>query len=347
MSENIASKERDSSIDLLRGSVVLWMVITHTNALFYNFDGHGWLGFFTWLGATVCFTTFLFCSGSVYGMKFKDKNHVITFRKLWQRLTYIITGYYVTAFAVVILGNQAIPSFDEIIKVLFFIEVPIFTEFILAFALADILIFILQRILHRSLVKPYLLLIITILISLFAWVLYNIDFKIEILNAYKSLLVGHEGLHRFGILTYFPVLAVGLLWGYWNSKLRERSIVLVAVLAALAAFIIFSEQYLGFRQDRWPPSVLFLSYGMAYIALFLLLVPYILKLKPLSNALKFLSNYTFEYYQLHVIVMYTLSIVVNGAKYDQLTAALMAVLVVLMVTLLIKLIIAKRERFST
>ncbi|WKZ31105.1 MAG: heparan-alpha-glucosaminide N-acetyltransferase domain-containing protein [Candidatus Dojkabacteria bacterium] len=347
MSTQKPNSERDNSIDLLRGSVVLWMIITHTNAIFYKFDNQGWLGFFTWLGATVCFTTFLFCSGSVYGIKFKDRGDRIPFEKLWQRVAYILSGYYVAAFAVVILSNQSLPSFNEIMRVLFFVEVPIFTEFILTFALVDILIFAFQKYLRISLSKPYILLIVAVVVYVAAAYLYKVDLKIELLNAYKALFVGHEELHRFGLLSYFPVLAIGLAWGYWSHNIKDRRVFLGIAFAIMAAGIYIAEHRLGFGQDRFPPSLLFLAYGVAYAALFLLLSELITRLKPLASSLKYMSRYTFEYYQLHVIVMYTVSILVAGQRFGAIGAAAAAIFVILVVSLLVRLIELRRSKKLT
>lgn len=336
MASKSFAKNRDISIDLLRGSVVLLMIITHTNALFYATDNVGWLGFFTWLGATVCFTAFLFCSGAVYGMKFSDKSYKFTFERLWQRVIYIMSGYYVSAFAVVILSQQSIPSFNEVMRVIFLIDVPIFTEFIVAFALVDILVYILQGTLRFSLRKPIILLFLAASIYFASRYLYRVDLYTEILNSYKSLFVGHEGLHRFGVLSYFPILSLGLAWGYWNRKLKMKQLVLALLFLTLVAVNYIVDEVLGFKQIRFPPSLLFLSYGVAYIVAFIAISPYLSRLKHIVSGFSFLSFYTFEYYQLHIVVMYTVSILLGGMKYGALGAFLMSIIVIAIVTLLVK-----------
>ncbi|HLD96614.1 MAG TPA: heparan-alpha-glucosaminide N-acetyltransferase domain-containing protein [Patescibacteria group bacterium] len=81
---------RDLSIDFLKGTAVLFMIVTHVNAFFY--DGRlPWLNFWTWWGATICFISFVFAYGLGYGTRLA--RGPLDRKSTLKRLFTLLTGY--------------------------------------------------------------------------------------------------------------------------------------------------------------------------------------------------------------------------------------------------------------
>ena len=119
------TKERDYSLDFLRGLAVIFMVITHVFALFYK-GPNPIMDWFIWWGATVCFTTFLFIFSVLYGLKLSKGG--LDVKKELKRFGVILAGYYLIGFWVSLFWGEQTP-----LEVLLFIKQPEFVEFIIAF----------------------------------------------------------------------------------------------------------------------------------------------------------------------------------------------------------------------
>jgi hypothetical protein len=323
-------RNRDLTIDFLRGTAVLLMIITHVNGLF---DGsHIFiLDRFTFTGATVCFTTFLFCSSVIYGLKLSKGS--ISKDSLLRRVGKILLVYYILAFFITII-TTGIPTFRQIFSLFIFEELPVFIEFLLAFALFDIVTFIFQKPIKKFLGQPILFILFALLVYFFSRYLNTLEIGDNYLSVIKALLVGHENIHSFGILSYFPIYVLGLIWGrYLIGKAFSNKIALV--LGITAYTLLIGMKALEFDWERWPPSVVFHLYGLAYIGIVYFLSKYLLKMKYISNYIVYLSMNTLEYYFLHVIVIFVLFTIISTKFENAFAVILMNILVFFICTIII------------
>lgn len=300
------------------------MIVTHTNAFFYNKTGT-WLDAFTWLGATVCFTAFLFVSGTISGMTIK-KGTMTRFRAFMRGFSLLGT-YYIVAFLMAFFKESHPSTIRTTIDILTFRLVPEFTEFILPFVIFPMLVAIGLPILRKNKRNPLFLVAVSIITFAVASALYKLNWGEGYLVIIKSLLVGEGQLHRFPLLSYLPVYTIGMWWGLRNREdkkhelLLTKNMLLVSVSLYLALLLTGAANW-----NRWPPSLLFFAYGFIFIFGVILLHNQLHLHKKAHDIIAFLGHYAISYYVYHLIALLMLELFVISGQLDEISTIFMIIL---------------------
>lgn len=334
MSNPGRKRKRNMSLDFLRGTAVIFMMITHVNALFYS-GVSPFLDFFIWWGATVCFTIFLFVSGSVTGIGIAlDKIRRI---RIIQRVVYFLVVYYATVFLLKILRYGFVYDLADVFDVIVFRDIPEFTEFIVPFIVYPLVILFTPAKLLKMLTKPLVVVPLSLVIFYVANYLYAFSWGDGYINVVKGILVGHGSSHRFGVLSYFPVFALGIAWGRHTISTDRKSIgrdATVAVIAGLALFFVL--KFTGISVwERWPPSLFFLLYGIAYSFLVLCTFGVIRNLKFAVSAVAFMGVNAFKYYVYHIIILYMIGCFISRKTLSEVYVILLLIAVIVISTVVI------------
>jgi peptidoglycan/LPS O-acetylase OafA/YrhL len=193
----------------------------------------------------------------------KEQDWSIKKKSLAKRLGGLITGYYFVAF---ISSTGNIESIQDILKILFLIEIPGYTEFLLPFILFGTII-LSGRNPIRKIVRTFPS---TLIFSIFFFVLGNTVFDLNIsggMQPYISIIAGSDSLYRFPLLQYSPVFLLGLYFGKLINR-KGHSIRTISIPYILTLLILVSTHFITPKIyhlntfDRWPPSIAFLSAGL-------------------------------------------------------------------------------------
>jgi len=308
------SNHRLTTLDLIRGCAVLTMILAHVTAFFYS--GNGYTSFFQTFGDTVSFTTFLFVS-SVVLFYILNKNAKITkeFRKKYfSRIGKLLIGYYFIAI-ISTLSEFSFPIgthwISNILKIIFFVNIPGYTEFIIPFLIFSILIFILKKFFNSILKDKYLLIIISLLLYIIGQFIYfkigNLPYEIK---NYISIFTGAEGLYRFPILQYFPIFALGIFIGeYFSDKNNLQNIkpfvkLILIMLFYLVLSLNINTFVFGIPMNeitrRWPPSIEFQILSLLFPLILLIFFTKINLNNHIEKILQFLGKRPFYYYLSHL-----------------------------------------------
>ncbi|MBT3817458.1 MAG: DUF1624 domain-containing protein [Candidatus Magasanikbacteria bacterium] len=302
--------KRIDALDFLRGSAVFFMLITHINAVFLK-DYNLFLDKLTWFGATICFSTFLFCFAFIYGLKISK--HTLNKKRQIKRALQILVIYYISAFfAAFFLYGHLRP--DEIFDIVILKHIPLYTEFILAFVFYIILVILIEKPLKKAIKYPIPLLLFSIGIYLLSSLLYTIETSPQLLITLKNLFVGHEAHHTFGVLSYFPIFILGFLSGAIKKKKYKKKF-LISLFAISTISLIFLRVTGLSVWYRWPPSTLFLLYGISYAFFIGISYSYIKKITYLNKYFIHLGKNALHIFLLNIIVILGFSFLVDYEKY--------------------------------
>jgi len=310
---------REAALDFIRGISVALMILAH--AIFFFHDGTNfWLNALARTGNTVCFTVFLFVSGAALYYSHLAKPEVRpSARRLWERFAYIVIGFYLIAFMASV---DLLPRLDlelistKILKIIFLLDPPSFTEFLIPFILYTLSFFVLRHlylISSRNLLVTFELGYLFYLLAYFIypWLLPSPAREI------KALFVGDEGLNRFPVFQYFPVLLLGMYWGQFLSQVRTRGkrdlqalilgmvflgVVLVSTFLSTAYPLAILDPTL-----RWPPSVSFISIGLALAFFLYVFFENLAQVRWLQRPFRFivyLGQDAFDLYIVHILILY-------------------------------------------
>lgn len=259
-------QKREINIDILKTIGVILMSFVHVNTLL--FTGKGILDGITYLGSTVCFSIFLFAIGYINGKKVIDNNEDC-WAKVWQKVLWIHLCYLLLGMFSLYLFNDSFSSKD-ILNLVLFNSLPLFTEFLISLIFFTILSKLLFKPLKSLIKKPYLLISISLVLFLLGSFLSKLDVTNPLLSFLQKHLVGFQGIHLFPVFQYMPVYIMGVLCAKYGSKLTyawafSLSFLLVVLLKAFGV-----EGWY-----RWPPSLSFILYGMIFISFVMFLLQFI------------------------------------------------------------------------
>jgi hypothetical protein len=253
---------RDKSIDFLRGTAILFMTITHVNALYYQ-GSNEIMHFFTTIGATICFSIFLFCSSYIIGLKIKAGKEISKRKVLVKSFkTYLV---YILISLLVLITYYKQFSVKNLFEIIFIINPPEFAEFLISLSIFNLLTILLIKHLKRIIRRPLLVISSTIFLFIIGNLMYKVTTSMSFVAPIQILienLWGYGNLHRFPIFFYFPIYILGILLAQYSSQ----RIKLILSTASVLLILFLNYFNLSFWY-RWPPSVLFLTYGIGYISL--------------------------------------------------------------------------------
>ncbi|OGC62740.1 hypothetical protein A2890_02445 [candidate division WWE3 bacterium RIFCSPLOWO2_01_FULL_53_14] len=295
---------RDLSIDFLKGTAVIFMIVTHVNAFFYG-GRLPLINFWTWWGATICFVTFVFAYGLGYGIRLT--RGPLDRRDTLKRLAVLLGGYLVVASWIywIWFGNP--PTWSGFFKIFLFQEIPAFTEFMLAFFFYGILLLTFEKWVAAALRRIWVLPAIGLISYIASTILYSIPVSNYYLVNIKSLFVGNLDWNRWGIISYFIIFSLGLTFGYRLLESNRKRAWQLG-LFAISSITVFLLSQTGFYSERWPPSVLYLAWGLAYSLGALVAWDTVLaKVRLLLTPIVRIGHFALDYFIFHTLLVVTLA----------------------------------------
>ncbi len=348
-------KKREFSLDFVKGVAVLTMIMAHSVAFFSNASTPT-LSLLQKFGDTVSFTMFFFASaGSIYlaYLNCSDEDFIkIKAKKIKKRLLNLVLLYYVVAFisSLRYIETSFFGILKHIIKILFFLDLPGYTEFLLPFIFFSILTLVFYKSFRKLAQNFFVSLIFGIFLFFVGSYLSTITVN-SVLYPIKIILFGQNGIYSFPLFQYAIVFFLGLNFGYIltrisNIKIRSALSLryLMLFIFAFLGYSLFEVYYLSEQfafkkfQQRWPPSLAFISLGLALTYVLLTLFVQIKKEKIKNLALKFLKFFgknVFLFYFVHITILLFYELL-HGPRIDSVIwVGFMFFLLLVLVTLLI------------
>lgn len=286
------------------------MTLTHIDSLFFQ-GNNILLDTFSTLGSTLSFSLFLFSSAYIYGVKIQ-KGKEDTPKQLLERVLKIYLVYLLLAIVIQYTFTQEL-TLSSVASIATLTVVPEFTEFLIAFILFALLTKILFRPLQKLQSKPVILILIAVGIFLLSQYIYPYISQMEYPTTVRVVIeniVGYRAEHRFPLTFYFIVYITGILFSNKaNTKLVVNTFLLSTLLIFLLRIFDISSWY------RWPPSILFISYGISFIS-FMLLIKRVLpfKNKLFSTIFVNIGKYPLEQFFISTLLIFLLFLFIGGEK---------------------------------
>lgn len=278
--------QRIYTFDLLRGLAVLTMMLAHS-VYFFHIRDSDFLLSVEGFGNTVSFVTFLLVSGAVASVSYFSSHQAEgqpKRKRVFKRVLLLLLAYYVLALVLTgkeLLQAEGFVRLRIVLDIFSFRNLPGFTEYFPPFIFYSTLLIVIPKFFLMASKSLKNVIFFSLLSLLAGFVLYQLPAG-PFLQPWVALLAGAEGLYRFPLLQYLPVFLVGLYWGHRmlahqggraKMLLCFRFFTFFSLLAA-AAFL--GSFFLGVPWQntfsRWPPSVPFLSLGLAFGFLFAFLI---------------------------------------------------------------------------
>ncbi|MFA9288380.1 MAG: acyltransferase family protein [Weeksellaceae bacterium] len=280
---------RNTSIDFLRGLAVIFMIFIHVAAYFLSNQ----LLKTSWNYAQAAVPFFVFCAGYVYFARTQE--HIISLSYLWKRISRLLIPYYIFLIVYAIVFSL------------------LGTEFNLNFWKKNLLM-------TSGIDLNWLIVLfiqLTILMPILGW-LYEKKKQIFwivagcFFTASFSLLFTKINLDkRMIVWISWPVITIYSLLFAKNEKNTSfliKSIVTGIGLHLLSLFLLqLQGKSLSFFDNKYPPNMLYMSYGVWSIALtYLVHAKSQLGKTPAQKVFDYFSVNSYSLFFIHFLIVYLL-----------------------------------------
>lgn len=360
-----AIKDRDTSLDLVRGIAVLLMLFAHS-VVFFNFNQNPLLRIVGQFGDMVVFSTFLFVSGavsyvaylSVSDTTWKQKRSRLLMRAFRMLLVYYLIG---------IIGSfkywqgQPITSLPRILmEILTFTQVPSYSEFLVPFIIYAVLFVFFRKVYKMAAESVFWAVVISVVSYALGSIIHSAVTSLPA-GFYTSFLAGYSDWFRFPVLQYTPILIAGMYWGAVNKSSTGAKRAWNALLwFGLWFFIILAFNFNAYNTTadtavyqpgiyyyRWPPSIQFLIIGLAFSSLAMLVVQFVKaidRVGVIKGPLWFIGSNAFGFYFYHIVLLYLYRYTINRRIENPLAVVVLYVLLVVVCVALVYLMRVLRNK---
>jgi fucose 4-O-acetylase-like acetyltransferase len=280
-------KERDTTIDFLRGLSVILIVLIHVNAYFWTVPMANILANYSQFAVQV----FVFCSAFVYFAKKTDAPFNLSY--IWKRVKRLVIPYYIFViffFLFILFIKHESLSLQSISKWIFLLGdrdlnwlVVLFLDFLFLMPLL--------RYFYSKQILFWLFTITSILSSI--------------------LLLFFKSPVHFRYIMWLPWSTVLIFtYLYVQAKHKDKFLIMTTIISGLLygiSRIVLNQQNhtLVFTENKYPPNIFYLSYGIICIVMQNLIHKKIyIEKTPLQKLFDFASKYSYPIFFIHFLYLY-------------------------------------------
>lgn len=247
----LPKKERDSSIDIMKGFLTVLMVIAHVIQFFPG--GKASANFSNFVNLTT-FSGFMFCLGYVFPKAYA--NNPNRQKSMLKNAIKVLICYYIAGFADrAILGKGF--NAEVFFRMVLLQTVPAYSEFLLSFVFVFILgIFLFDRIdrLIENKIQFGIVLVFTVLLT-------SINME-SVKSVILCTIVGGNTYTAFPVLQYGFYFLIGF---YFSKKDILFSWTVLIISAILTAMFFAFRMSFGILPERFPLTLTYLVGGSLFV----------------------------------------------------------------------------------
>lgn len=285
---------RNTTIDILRGIAVLFMILIHTNA-YYLSNSHAYE---LWNWSQFAVPAFVFCSSYIYFKRSKEKHPHITntFTYALKRISRLLIPYYIYLLFFLIFQLIFSPKNLHWYSLLqqFTLTTPsndlswlvvLFMYFILLMPVVD----------YLARKKFSLFLVVCVLSYL----------------ASLYLLFLPSPVH-FKLIMWLPWLMI-VYYGWFTANYEDKPNFFHTTISYTTLLFLLvlgykglTHQQISFYANKYPPNLYYMSYGLASIALIYRFFQRVTLPEVVNKILFFLSKYSYPIFFSHFLILFIL-----------------------------------------
>ena len=254
-------KDRDFSIDLMKGILIFLMIVVHILELFnILLDFNDFVKGIIFYIELTSFSGFLFCNGYVSYNAYvsKDLDKLIFRKKMISNFFKMLCAFYISGIASSILVCDEVFTFNKLIRIIFLREIPIYSEYLLTFAFIYLLLYVFKDCYKKMNVLGLLIIFnVSLLLSL-------IDYS-HISIPLLCVFIGCGKYFCFPIIQYFSYYMAGMYLAK-NKIVFNKYFFGISIFGVLLLlFYCFGK---GEYPGRFPPSLFFIVGGYLFVYLY-------------------------------------------------------------------------------
>ena len=289
---------RDHSIDIFKGLLVIGMVYAHVMQFFSNTHNYPVTGTLIDFFNIVTFSGFVFSFGYVSQLAYYRKPFNQVYKKMLVTALKTLIAFYISGLFFRLFIDGRTLDWELVLPILILSDIPGWSEFLVSFFFIMLigLIFFkpLLWVVERK--KWFWLICVLFLGTTF------IPYELITFNQ-LGLIIGSTKFASFPVVQYFPFYLLGMYF----SKRKITFHWHVLWISFLLTFIFFA--YLLIEDglpSRFPPSILWIIASPAFLYMYYLLSRYLNRMHTFINPLRFMGRYVLFYLLMSNIMIFAL-----------------------------------------
>ncbi len=246
---------KDLAIDKLKGILVILMILSHIYE--YKFFPIKFISnFLTTYINLITFSGFMFCFGYVCYISYINKNIKTNQlrKKLLSNFFKLLIVYYISSIMYLLLVDNNF-SIQSILKIILFIKLGMFSEFLLSFAFIYIFILLFYPFFKHINNNKIILLIIISLLSSF---IYIPSCNYHLIGVFFSI----KKIFSFPIIQYSSFFLIGIYFAK-NNIIYNNKIMLISIIGTISYMLYFAINHN--LPSRFPPSLFWITGSFFFI----------------------------------------------------------------------------------
>jgi hypothetical protein len=316
--------ERDNSVNVFKAFLIIGMILAHCINLLTPTEGI-WAIFCRGVNL-ITFSGFFFCFGYVYNISYLGKK--VPFAKKVKSVLIPLLAFYISALSWALIVDREL-DIIVLFKILSILNVPPYSEFLLAFSIMSLLFWLFQKQIARIKKTKYFLMILPAILLISLVPFYSIYPSIYIFghlikfDYYIGLLLGSKTNSYFPVIQYSFFFFLGIFFS--DKKILFNRNVMIAAIFGTIAFIIYclvKKHY----PSRFPPHLLWITGSWFILYTYFLISKMIKKLQ--FRFFILIGENTIIYLLLSNIFIFSLRDKLSGSYLAALTTGVSIVVVI-------------------
>lgn len=241
---------RDYSIDLFRGFLVIGMVLVHVMQFFTSPEYSQASIHIINIGNMITFSGFMFCFGYVVQISYMEKEFNEVYIKIIKRILITLVAFYISGIAYRLIIGRSYIIWDTFKNILILKDIPGWSEFLVSFTYANLATLLFFKPFKLIVNNSKIFFAVIILLLLTCFIPYE-----NVTSNQLGILLGSQQFASFPLLQYMPFYILGMYFKKNNMKFNKIALLISFIPTALPLYLYINT---GNLPSRFPPSVLWI-----------------------------------------------------------------------------------------
>jgi hypothetical protein len=259
--------ERDYSIDIFKGLLVIGMVLVHIMQFFSDSMVSPSVTHVVNYGNLITFSGFVFCFGYAVSISYLNKEFNNVWFKLLKNALKTLAAFYISGIAFKLFIGRSPLVFETFKSVLILKDIPGWSEFLASFAYLNFITLILfvpfKKLINNKLVfwGVFFVLLLTCFMP-YEKIKYN----------QLGILIGTKNFACFPVLQYLPFYILGMYFQKYKIRNNLKLLLGAILLSAIPMYKLISK---GTLPGRFPPEVAWITAPMLILYIYYIISRYL------------------------------------------------------------------------
>jgi len=321
---------RDYSIDLFKGFLVIGMILVHVMQFFTNDKFSLISEQVINSGNVITFSGFVFCFGYAVQISYMEKEFKKVYFNLIKNCLITLIAFYISGIAYRLIIGKAPIVITTIVNIILLNDIPGWSEFLISFTYLNLITLILFKPLKKIVGNKKIFYIAISILLLTCFIPYEI-----VKSNQLGVLIRTKKFACFPILQYMPFYILGMYFKKYNVGFSKRALIISFILTSLPVFQYIKNNKIP---DRFPPSIMWIIAPAFILYLYFLISRFCVQYNRILRPIVTLGQNVLIALLLSNIFIFTLRSLSKSLILDTKYCILLDIIILLTIIFIVKIV---------